>query len=80
MRTFSIVEAKAHLSELIEMVAAGDEVSITRRGKPVARLTPASAPKKKIDAAALRRLTEGMQVQGESSGDFMRRFRDDERY
>ena len=80
MRTVSIVEAKAHLSELIEIVASGGEVSITRRGKPVAKLTPASPAEKKIDVAALRRLTEGMQAQSESGGDFMRRFRDEERY
>lgn len=33
-------EAKTHLSSLLEKVAAGEIVVITRRGKPIARLTP----------------------------------------
>jgi len=34
----SIKEAKSHLSRLIAAVEKGEEVVITRRGKPVARL------------------------------------------
>jgi len=37
--TVSIKEAKAHLAELLERVKAGEEIVITRAGKPVARLT-----------------------------------------
>jgi prevent-host-death family protein len=33
-------EAKTHLSKLVERVEAGEEVVITRRGKPAARLVP----------------------------------------
>ncbi|HET6469984.1 MAG TPA: type II toxin-antitoxin system prevent-host-death family antitoxin [Geminicoccaceae bacterium] len=33
-------EAKARLSELLERVAAGETVVITRHGRPVARLVP----------------------------------------
>ncbi|MBY0336638.1 MAG: type II toxin-antitoxin system prevent-host-death family antitoxin [Acetobacteraceae bacterium] len=32
--------AKAKLSELLDRVEAGEEVTITRRGKPVAKLVP----------------------------------------
>ena len=36
-----LFEAKTHLSELVDKVASGaDDVVITRRGKPVARLVP----------------------------------------
>ncbi len=38
MNAMSLAEAKAHLSELLDRVEAGDSVEITRRGKPVARL------------------------------------------
>ncbi len=39
-------EAKTHLSELLDKVSAGEEVLITRRGKPVARLVaPVEEPK-----------------------------------
>ncbi|MFZ5594977.1 MAG: type II toxin-antitoxin system Phd/YefM family antitoxin [Pseudomonadota bacterium] len=36
----SLREANQHLSEYIEAVSRGDEVIITRRGKPVAKLVP----------------------------------------
>lgn len=76
----NIADAKARLSELVERAAAGEPVCITRRGKPVARLTPVVAPRKKIDIKMLQAVTEGMPEQSESAGDFMRRIRDDARY
>ena len=55
MREVGAFEAKTHLSELLAEVEAGASVTITRRGKPVARLVPvtASAPDR---LAAIRRL------------------------
>ena len=55
MREVGAFEAKTHLSELLADVEAGASVTITRRGKPVARLVPvtASAPDR---LAAIRRL------------------------
>lgn len=38
MATFSVREAKTHLSRLLVRVQAGEEIVIARRGKPVARL------------------------------------------
>jgi len=40
MKRVAIAEAKAHLSALVERVEAGEEIVISRRGKPVARLVP----------------------------------------
>lgn len=40
MKTASISEAKATLSALLDRVKAGEEVTITDRGKPVARIVP----------------------------------------
>jgi len=40
MREVGAFEAKTHLSELIAAVEAGEVVTITRRGRPVARLMP----------------------------------------
>jgi prevent-host-death family protein len=37
-------EAKTKLSQLVERAHAGEDVVITRRGKPVARLVPVEAP------------------------------------
>ena len=38
MVTVNIHEAKTHLSRLLAQVEAGEEVTIARNGKPVARL------------------------------------------
>jgi prevent-host-death family protein len=40
MRTASVAETKTRLSSLIANVQAGDDVVITRRGQPFARLVP----------------------------------------
>lgn len=45
MENISVAEAKAHLSELLDRVESGEELVITRRGKPVARIS-AVAPQK----------------------------------
>lgn len=80
MKTVSIAEAKAHLSELVDGVISGEGVTITRRGKPVAELVVPSRPRKKIDFAELRAFTASMPLEEEDSGTFMRRLRDDARY
>jgi prevent-host-death family protein len=36
----NVHEAKTHLSRLLERVAAGEEITIARAGRPVARLVP----------------------------------------
>ena len=41
MATVNVHEAKTHLSRLLARVEAGEEVTIARNGKPVARLSPA---------------------------------------
>jgi prevent-host-death family protein len=40
MREVGAFEAKNNLAALLDQVEHGDEVLITRRGKPVARLVP----------------------------------------
>jgi len=43
MRTVSAREANQSFSKLLQAVVEGEEVVITRRGKPVARLAPVEA-------------------------------------
>lgn len=43
-RQISATEAKAKLLALLDEVAAGEEVEITRRGVTIARLAPARGP------------------------------------
>jgi prevent-host-death family protein len=80
MSSISLAEAKAHLSELVDRAEAGDIVAITRRGKAVARLTAAANPRKRVDAAKLRAITDAMPMQVETAGMFMRRMRDEDRF
>jgi prevent-host-death family protein len=39
-KSVGVHEAKTHLSRLLERVAGGEEIVITRRGEEVARLVP----------------------------------------
>jgi prevent-host-death family protein len=52
MPTVGAFEAKTKLSELLDKVAAGQEITITRRGEPVAKLVPVKpvGSKKEIEA------------------------------
>jgi prevent-host-death family protein len=43
-RKLSATEAKAKILALLDEVAAGEEVEITKRGRAVARLVPATGP------------------------------------
>jgi prevent-host-death family protein len=80
METINLADAKAHLSELVDRVEAGDTVAITRHGKPVARLTPAANPRKAIDIALLQALSATMPVQTQSAADSGRAMRDGDRF
>ncbi|MBI4956801.1 MAG: type II toxin-antitoxin system Phd/YefM family antitoxin [Myxococcales bacterium] len=45
MNAVSVYNAKTQLSRLLAAVEAGEEVVITRHGRPVARLVPATPPR-----------------------------------
>ncbi|MCB9949155.1 MAG: type II toxin-antitoxin system prevent-host-death family antitoxin [Rhodospirillaceae bacterium] len=52
MITVGAFDAKTHLSALLEQVARGEEVLITRHGRAVARLVPAvAADRARVDDA-----------------------------
>lgn len=44
MKTATVAKLKASLSEYLRQVKAGEEVLVTERGRPIARLTPATGP------------------------------------
>jgi prevent-host-death family protein len=44
MQTVNIHEAKTHLSRLLNRISAGEEIIISKAGKPVARLIPWREP------------------------------------
>jgi len=62
--TIGVLEAKNRLSELIDRVARGESITITRHGKPVARLLPpepgSDTARARAAIAALREARRGV--------------------
>ena len=71
----SVTEARAKLSELLRRVEAGEEVTITRRGRPVATLKKIYQP---LPSRA--ELRESTGRTGASPFGELRRMRDEARY
>jgi prevent-host-death family protein len=78
MLTVNLVQAKAHLSELLDKVEAGAEVIITRHGRAVAHLHAVSRPKEppRLDDLAAFRAT--MPPLRGSSAKLLREARDED--
>ena len=57
MRNIGAYEAKTHLPRLLDRVARGESLTITRHGHPVARLVPAENDDRKRAEQAARRIT-----------------------
>ena len=67
MKTIGAFEAKTHLSELLDLVALGERITITRRGSAVAMLVPLSEEESRTPgwaAATLRNLRRGVTLGG----------------
>ncbi len=69
METIGAFEAKTHLSELLERVERGEEFTITRHGRPVAKLSGvgarADAGKVRAAIARLKALADKHTLQGD---------------
>lgn len=64
MNTVTALEAKTRLGELLDRVARGEEVIITRHDKPVARIVPEGGPNLnniRKGVSALREVQEAIQ-------------------
>lgn len=75
MSTVTLAEAKSHLSHLLDQVEAGEEVVITRRGQPVARISPVEKPKRPIKSLA--EFRNRMPRWRKSSAELLREMRDE---
>jgi prevent-host-death family protein len=67
-------EAKTHLSQLLDRVAGGERITITRHGGPVADLVPTSARTKESVSetiAALLEFRRGQRLEGDSLRDMI---------
>lgn len=76
MGMFSVAEAKAHLSELLDRAEKGEEVVITRRGAPVVQLALLVRAKPGIDLARLRALRSTMPKAKMPAAKLVRKMRD----
>lgn len=56
MVAITAFDAKTRFGELLERVAGGEAVVITRHGRPIARITPVEAPDHDRRRAAIVRL------------------------
>ena len=79
MREIGAFEAKTHLSALLDAVAAGESVIITKRGRPVARLVPHDAADREARARAAAALRALRQRIGWASVEEMLALRDEGR-
>jgi prevent-host-death family protein len=87
MARYSVATTKNNLSSLIDKALAGEEVVITRHGKPtvVLKIVPADTPKIDIEKRRewderLRALRESLPSMPESEVGTVREMRDEYRY
>ena len=59
MKTVNALEAKTHLSELLDRVSKGETITITRHGAPAAMLVPVEPKGKRLTH---REIVEGMRA------------------
>jgi prevent-host-death family protein len=65
MRTVSVADAKNRLSALLKLVRAGQTVTITDRGMPVARLVPINTADRPADDRLDALASQGLVVRSE---------------
>ena len=54
METVNIYEAKTRLSQLVDKAASGEDVVVSRNGKPLVRITQLREPKRRIKFGLLK--------------------------
>jgi len=77
MHCVNVREARERISRLLVDVEHGEEVVISRHGKPVARLAPVEREVRFSNRSEFR---AGLPLCKTGSGDLVRQIRDDERY
>jgi prevent-host-death family protein len=78
VREVNVKEARKHISRLLDAVLAGEEVIISRRGKPVARLVEVDAQEKEpLRFPDRRELRAKLPAARQSSASLVRQMRDE---
>ena len=78
MRKLSVKEVRQQLSEVIREAEAGDSTIITRRGEPVAQISPLRKDRPKFPD--LTEFRASIKVRGKALSDVVREMRDEERF
>ena len=88
MLTVTLAYAVAHLAELLDKVEAGEEVLITREGRPAAHMRQAVSPaepledsvasRKPLDLEALAALRATLPPWGKDNATLLREMRDED--
>jgi prevent-host-death family protein len=74
MDTVGTFEAKTHLTRLLDRVAAGEQITITRHGTPIARLvpvTPTSSRQIRETITKLKEFSKGQTLGGMKTKDLI---------
>jgi antitoxin (DNA-binding transcriptional repressor) of toxin-antitoxin stability system len=74
MKTATVGEIQKNFSKILKEIKAGEEIAVTRRGIPVAKIT-ALGPKVKIDWPDF--YNEAIKSRGKSAGDIVTEGRED---
>lgn len=66
MRQIGVYEAKTQLARLLDQVERGETITITRHGRPVARLTPVEGRRRSVAETidAIREFRKGNRLDG----------------
>jgi prevent-host-death family protein len=69
MKSVGTYEAKTHLPRLLSQVEKGETITITKRGKPIAKLVPADAAAKKDVKQVIEEMLKYRDLHGPALGD-----------
>jgi len=78
MKTVNIKDARTHLSDLVKLAEKGNEITITRHGKKVAKLIPATTSGKILPS--LKSFRDTITVKGKPLSQLVIQERRKERY
>ena len=80
MERIGSYEAKTHLPQLLDRVARGESLTITRHGRPVARLVPVDARRERAREAAARIVERRRHLEQAPLAELMASTHEDHRY
>ena len=80
MELIGAYEAKTHLPQLLDRVARGEHLTITRHGKPVAQLIPMATDRQRAQQAAARIIERRRHLKKAPLADLMATIHEGHRY